>query len=64
MTGKEIVKLNESALASVLADVSFIEIEIKRLGKPELDHVFDEVKHVCNLPPFSQLNYDRLIHGF
>lgn len=52
MTGKEIVKLNESALASVLADVSFIEIEIKRLGKPELDHVFDEVKHVCNpLPP-------------
>ncbi|WVO22126.1 uncharacterized protein IAS62_003451 [Cryptococcus decagattii] len=49
LTGKEIVKLNESALASVLADVSFIEIEIKRLGKPELDHVFDEVKHTINI---------------
>lgn len=47
MTGQEVVRLNESALASVLADVSFIETEIKRLGKSELDHVFDEVKHVC-----------------
>lgn len=40
------MRLNEDALASVLADVTFIEIEIKRLGKAELDTVFDEVKMV------------------
>jgi len=39
-------------LASVLADVTFVEMEIKRLGKPELDTVFDEVKLVsCHLIP-------------
>ena len=39
-------RLNEAALASVVADVTFIEMEIKRLGKSELDTVFDEVKLV------------------
>lgn len=39
-------RFNEAALSSVLADVSFVETEIKRLGKDELDHVFDEVKLV------------------
>lgn len=39
-------RFNESALASVLADVKFIETEIKRLEKPDLDHVFDEVRLV------------------
>jgi hypothetical protein len=39
-------KLNEAALSSVLADVTFIETEIKRLDKPDLDRVFDEIKLV------------------
>jgi hypothetical protein len=39
-------KFNEAALASVLADVKFVEAEVKRLGKEGLDHVFDEVKLV------------------
>lgn len=46
MCGKDVARFNESALASVLADVKFIETEIKRLEKPDLDHVFDEVRLV------------------
>ena len=42
----EVAKFNEAALSSVLADVKFVETEIKRLGKPQLDNVFDEVKLV------------------
>ncbi|KAK1924132.1 putative rsec15 [Papiliotrema laurentii] len=49
LCGKEIQRLNEDALASVLADVTFIETEIKRLGKSELDAVFDEVKLTINV---------------
>lgn len=47
-------------MASVLADVSFIETEIKRLGKSELDHVFDEVKHVCQ-SFYTSIALQRLI---
>ena len=39
-------RFNEAALASVLADAKFVEAEIKRLGRPMLDRVFDEVKLV------------------
>jgi hypothetical protein len=39
-------RINEAALESVLADVKFIETEIKRLEKPDLDHVFDEIRLV------------------
>ncbi|WVN88298.1 uncharacterized protein L203_103503 [Cryptococcus depauperatus CBS 7841] len=49
LAGPDVPRLNESALASVLADVTFIESEIKRLEKTELDHVFDEVKHTINI---------------
>ncbi|WVQ72415.1 hypothetical protein IAR50_001967 [Cryptococcus sp. DSM 104548] len=49
LTGSSVPRLNESALASVLADVTFIETEIKRLEKRELDRVFDEVKHTINI---------------
>ncbi|WVQ82288.1 hypothetical protein IAT38_004416 [Cryptococcus sp. DSM 104549] len=49
LCGQEVQRFNEMALASVLADVTFIEAEIKRLEKPELDHVFDEVKHTINI---------------
>lgn len=49
MCGKEVQKLNEAALSSVLADVIFIETEIKRLDKPDLDRVFDEIKLVSHL---------------
>lgn len=51
MCGKDVVRFNESALASVLADVKFIETEIKRLEKPDLDHVFDEVRLVSIARP-------------
>ncbi|WVQ99360.1 hypothetical protein IAU59_006493 [Kwoniella sp. CBS 9459] len=49
LCGKEVPRLNEVALSSVLADVTFIETEIKRLGKSDLDRVFDEVKHTINI---------------
>ncbi|OCF42940.1 hypothetical protein I317_03292, partial [Kwoniella heveanensis CBS 569] len=49
LCGKEVARLNEMALSSVLADVTFIETEIKRLGKSDLDNVFDEVKHTINI---------------
>jgi hypothetical protein len=48
LCGKEVQKLNEAALSSVLGDVTFIETEIKRLGKPDLDRVFDEIKLVSS----------------
>lgn len=44
LCGKGVSKVNEAALSNVLADVSFIEAEIKRLERPALDKVFDEVK--------------------
>lgn len=50
LCGKEIPQLNEAALASVLADVQFIEAEIKRLDKAALDRVFDEVRLVSGRP--------------
>ncbi|TYJ55946.1 hypothetical protein B9479_003331 [Cryptococcus floricola] len=46
LTGSSVPRLNESALASVLADVTFIETEIKRLEKRELDRVFDETINI------------------
>ena len=46
LCGKEVVRFNEGALAKVLSDVKFIETEVKRMEKPGLDHVFDEVKLV------------------
>ncbi|OCF36896.1 hypothetical protein I316_01494 [Kwoniella heveanensis BCC8398] len=49
LCGKEVARLNEMALSSVLADVTFIETEIKRLGKSDLNNVFDEVKHTINI---------------
>lgn len=48
-------KLNEAALSSVLGDVTFIETEIKRLGKPDLDRVFDEIKLVSCATPSTVL---------
>jgi hypothetical protein len=47
-----VARFNESALASVLADVKFVETEIKRLEKPDLDHVFDEVRLVSITLPW------------
>lgn len=49
LTGREVPRYNESALTIVLADVQFIETEIQRLGRPGLDHVFDEVKLSINV---------------
>ncbi|RSH87449.1 hypothetical protein EHS25_003359 [Saitozyma podzolica] len=49
LCGKDVARFNESALASVLADVKFVETEIKRLEKPDLDHVFDEVRLTINI---------------
>lgn len=46
MTGRNPPRMNETALQVVLRDVQFIEAEIKRLERPELDHVFDEVRLV------------------
>lgn len=53
MCGKSVTKVNEAALSNVLADVTFIESEIKRLERPALDKVFDEVKMVSVPPPRS-----------
>lgn len=54
MCGKSVTKVNEAALSNVLADVTFIESEIKRLERPALDKVFDEVKMVsCPLIDIS-----------
>jgi hypothetical protein len=39
-------RYNEPALANVLADVKFIEDEIRRLEKPALDKVLEEVRQV------------------
>ncbi|EIW70745.1 hypothetical protein M231_02602 [Tremella mesenterica] len=49
LCGKDIPRYNEAALSSVLADVTFIEAEIRRLDKPDLHHVFDEVKLTINI---------------
>lgn len=51
LTSREVARYNEGALTHVLADVQFIEQEVKRLGRAGLDHVFDEVKMVgCDMP--------------
>ncbi|ORX36771.1 putative exocyst complex subunit Sec15 [Kockovaella imperatae] len=49
LCGQTVPRYNESALASIMGDVSFIEIEIKRLDRKELDSVFDEVKQTINI---------------
>lgn len=46
LCGKDVQRYNESALSSVLADVKFIEDEIRRLERPALDKVLEEVKLV------------------
>lgn len=46
LTSRDVARYNEFALMNVLADVTFVEQEVKRLGKVGLDHVFDEVKMV------------------
>ena len=46
LVGPDPPKYNEQALKNLLDDVIFIEREVKRLGKPGLDDVFDEIKSV------------------
>lgn len=46
LCGREVQRFNEPALANVLADVRFIETEVKRMGKASLDNVFTEIKLV------------------
>lgn len=46
LCGKDVARFNEPALSSVLADVKFIEDEIRRLERPALDRVLEEVKLV------------------
>jgi hypothetical protein len=46
--GPDPPKYNEQALKNLLDDVLFIEREVKRLEKPGLDSVFDEIKSVSN----------------
>jgi hypothetical protein len=46
LCGKDVPRYNEPALANVLADVKFIEDEIRRLEKPALDKVLEEVRQV------------------
>jgi len=58
LCGKEVPRFNEAALASVLADANFVEAEIRRLGKSELNNVFDEVKLVSERGDrLSKLNF-------
>lgn len=47
LCGRDVPRYNEPALANVLADVKFIEDEIRRLEKPALDKVLEEVRQVC-----------------
>ena len=49
LCGREVAQFNEAALSNVMADVTFVETEIRRLGRPELDNVFDEVKQTMNI---------------
>jgi hypothetical protein len=46
LCGRDVPRYNEPALANVLADVKFIEDEIRRLEKPALDKVLEEVRQV------------------
>jgi len=43
--------LIELALKNLVDDVTFIEKEVKRLEKPGLDDVFDEIKSVSDAQP-------------
>lgn len=54
-------RYNEAALTLVLADVTFIETEIQRLGRPGLDHVFDEVKLVSTFSLVPGARPERLL---
>ncbi|KAJ9099706.1 hypothetical protein QFC20_005640 [Naganishia adeliensis] len=49
LVGPDVQKLNEQALKNLVDDVTFIEKEVKRLEKPGLDDVFDEIKSMINL---------------
>lgn len=49
LCGKDVPRYNEIALNAVLSDVAFIETEMSRLGRPGLDHLFDEVKLCVNI---------------
>ncbi|KAJ9112059.1 hypothetical protein QFC22_006353 [Naganishia vaughanmartiniae] len=49
LIGPDVPKLNEQALKNLVDDVTFIEKEVKRLEKPGLDDVFDEIKSIINL---------------
>lgn len=52
LVGPDVQKLNEQALKNLVDDVTFIEKEVKRLEKPGLDDVFDEIKSVSpSFPP-------------
>ena len=51
LCGKDVPRYNEPALANVLADVKFIEDEIRRLEKPALDKVLEEVRQVGSRSP-------------
>ena len=46
LVGPDVPRLNEQALKNLADDVTFIEKEVKRLEKPGLDDVFDEIKSV------------------
>ena len=60
--GPDVPRLNEQALKNLADDVTFIEKEVKRLEKPGLDDVFDEIKSVRKIasPRAKSLLYGSL----
>lgn len=48
LIGPEPPRYNEQALKNLVDDVLFIEREVKRLEKPGLDNVFEEIKAVSS----------------
>jgi hypothetical protein len=54
--------ISEQALKNLADDVTFIEKEVKRLEKPGLDDVFDEIKSVRKIasPRAKSLLYGSL----
>ncbi|TFK28905.1 rsec15 [Coprinopsis marcescibilis] len=56
LSGRDIQTMNENAVSNILIDVDFLEEELKRIGRPHLAGVFNELRMTASIPLNNTVN--------
>ncbi|TEB35768.1 rsec15 [Coprinellus micaceus] len=50
LSGRDIPMMNENAVSNIVIDVDFLDEELKRIGRPHLASVFNELRLTASIP--------------